>query len=120
MCEFDLFSKYAWVAPIKYKIVISIVNAFPKIISKISKSNKIWVGQRGEFYNNLFNRFLKNNKIEMYSTNNAEKSVVAEAFIRTLKNNIFKHITSILKNVCFHVLFDIVKKTITQFIKLLK
>ena len=110
MREFDLFSKYAWVAPIKYKIGISIVNAFPKIISKIRKSNKIWVGQRDEFYNNLFKRFLENNKIEMYSTYNAEKSVFAEAFIRTLKNKIFKHMTSISKNVYFHVLFDIVKK----------
>ena len=110
MREFDLFSKYAWVAPIKYKIGISIVNAFPKIISKIRKSNKIWVGQRDEFYNNLFKRFLENNKIEMYSTYNAEKSVFAEAFIRTLKNKMFKHMTSISKNVYFHVLFDIVKK----------
>ena len=110
MREFDLFSKYAWVAPIKYKIGISIVNAFPKIISKIRKSNKIWVGQRDESYNNLFKRFLENNKIEMYSTYNAEKSVFAEAFIRTLKNKIFKHMTSISKNVYFHVLFDIVKK----------
>ena len=115
MREFDLFSKYVWVAPIKYKIGISIVNAFPKIISKIRKSNKIWVGQRDEFYNNqfynnLFKRFLENNKIEIYSTYNAEKSVFAEAFIRTLKNKIFKHMTSISKNVYFHVLFDIVKK----------
>ena len=46
----------------------------------------------------------------MYSTFNEGKSVVAERFIRTLKNKIFKHITSISKNVYFDVLDDIVNK----------
>ena len=46
----------------------------------------------------------------MYSTYNEEKSVVAERFIRTLKNKIFKHMTVISKNIYFDVLNDIVKK----------
>ena len=46
----------------------------------------------------------------MYSTFNEEKSVVAERFIRTLKNKIFKHIKAISKNVYFDVLDDIVNK----------
>ena len=46
----------------------------------------------------------------MYSTYNEGKSVVAERFIRTLKNKIFKHMTAISKNVCFDVLDDIVNK----------
>ena len=46
----------------------------------------------------------------MYSTYNERKSVVAERFIRTLKNKIFKHMTSISKNVYFDVLDDIVNK----------
>ena len=49
-------------------------------------------------------------KIEMYSTYNEGKSVVAERFIRTLKNKIFKHMTAISKNVYFDVLDDIVNK----------
>ena len=44
----------------------------------------------------------------MYSTYNEGKSVVAERFIRTLKNKIFKHMTSISKNIHFDVLDDIV------------
>ena len=43
----DLFSKYAWVVPLKDKRRISIVNAFPEIISKGRKRNKIWVDQGG-------------------------------------------------------------------------
>ena len=46
----------------------------------------------------------------MYSTFNEGKSVVAERFIRTLKNKIFKHMTTISKNVYFDVLDDIVNK----------
>ena len=44
----------------------------------------------------------------MYSTHNEGKSVVAERFIRTLKNKIYKNMTAISKNVYFDVLDDIV------------
>ena len=46
----------------------------------------------------------------MYSTYNEGKSVVAERFIRTLKNEIFKHMTTVSNNVYFDFLDDIVKK----------
>ena len=110
MSATDLFSKYAWVVPLKDKRGISIVNAFPKIISEGRKPNKIWFDQGSEFYNNSFKDFLKINNIEMYSRYNEGKSVVAERFIRTLKNKIFKHMTAISKNVYFNVLDDIVNK----------
>ena len=77
LCVIDLFSKYAWVVPIKDKKGTSIVNAFKKIISEGRKTNKIWVDQGSEFYNNSFKDFLKINNIEMYSTYNEEKSVAA-------------------------------------------
>ena len=65
---------------------------FKKILnnSKI-KPNKIWVDQGSEFYNTHFEKCLKDNNIEMYSTHNEEKSVVAKRFIRTFKNKIYKH-----------------------------
>ena len=46
----------------------------------------------------------------MYSTYNEGKSVVAERFIRMLKNKIFKHMTAVSKNVEFDVLDGIVNK----------
>ena len=110
MCAIDLFSKYECVVPIKDKKGTSIVNAFKKIISEGRKPNKVWVDQGSELYNNTFQDFLKINNTEMYSTYNDGKSVVAERFIRTLKNNIFKHMTAISKNVYFDVLGDIVNK----------
>ena len=106
----DLFSKYAWVVPLKDKKGTSIVNAFQKIISEGRKPNKIWVDQGSEFYNKSFKDFLKINNIEMYSTCNEGKSVAAERFIRTLKSKIFKHMKTISKNAYFDVLDDIVNK----------
>ena len=110
LCAIDLFSKYAWVVPLRDKIVVSIVNAFQKIISEGRKLNKIWVDQGGEFYSNLFKKFLKINDTEMYSTCNEGKSVVAKRFIRTLKNKIFKHMKAVSKNVYFDMLDDVVNK----------
>ena len=46
---------------------------------------------------------LEDKDIQMYSTHNEEKSVVAERFIRTLKNKIYKHMTAVSKNVYFDV-----------------
>ena len=46
----------------------------------------------------------------MYSTCNKGKFFVAERFIRTLKNKIFKHMTAVSKNVYFNVLDDIVNE----------
>ena len=92
-----MHSKYAFVVPLKYKKGISIVTGFNKIIRQCNrrakgtsvqhvKANKIWVDQRGEFYNNVFKKWLSDKDIIMYSTYNEGKSVVAERFIRTLKN----------------------------------
>ena len=62
---------------------------FKKILKESDrKPNKIWVDKESEFYNNSFKKWLKDNDIEMYSTHNEEKSVVAERFIRTLKSKI--------------------------------
>ena len=93
----------------KDKRGISTINAFQKIISG-RKPNKIRVVQGSKFYNKLFKRFLKINSIEMYSTYNEGKSVIAERFIRTLKNKIFKHMAAVSRNVYFDVLDIIVDK----------
>ena len=50
------------------------------------RPNKIWVEKGSEFYNRSMKSFLQNNGIEMYLTHHGGKSVVAERFIKTLKN----------------------------------
>ena len=57
--------------------------------------------------------FLQNNIIEMYSTHNEKKSVFVERFIRTLKNKIYKNMTSISNN-------DIVNKYNNTYHKTIK
>ena len=111
LCVIDLFSKYAFVVPLKDKKRISITNAFNKIIKQSNrKPNKIWVDQGSEFYNRDFKKWLSDNDIEMYSTYNEGKSVVAERFIRTLKNKLYKHMTATGKNVYYNILDIVVSK----------
>ena len=111
LCAIDLYSKYAFVIQLKDKKGISIVNAFNKIIKQSErKPNKIWVDQGGEFYNNVFKKWLSDNDIIMYSTYNEGKSVVAERFIRTSKNKLYKHMTATGKNIYYDVLDDAVNK----------
>ena len=86
LCVIDIFSKYAWVVPLKDKKGVSIVDAFQKILNDSNrKPSKVWVNKGSEFYNNFFKKWLKDNDIEMYSIHNEGNSVIAERFIRTLK-----------------------------------
>ena len=52
--------------------------------------------------------WLKNKDIEMHSMQNEGKSVVAERFIRTIKNKVYKYTSSVPKNVCINNLADTV------------
>ena len=116
LCATDLFSKYAWVVPIK-----DIVNAFQnKLDCSKRKPSKIWVDQGSEFYNNSFKKWLKDNGIEMYSTFNEGNPVVAERFVRMSRNNIYKHMTAVSKNVYFDVFDDFVDEYNNIFYRTIK
>ena len=91
MCVIDIFSKYHWIVLLKDKKCVTIVSAFPKVLDKSRlKPNEIWVDKGSELYNNSLKKWLKDNKIEMYSIHNEGKSVVAEKLIRALKAKIYK------------------------------
>ena len=109
LCVIDIFSKYAWVVPLKDKKGVSIVDAFEKILDDSNrKPNKLWVDKGSGFCNNCFKKWLKDNDIEMHSIHNEGKSVVAERSIRTLKIKIYKYLTLVSKNVYINKLYDIV------------
>ena len=111
LCVIDFYSRYSWVVGLKDKKEVSIVNGFRSILDRSKrKPNKIWEDHRSEFYNNSFKKYLKENDIEMYSAFSEGKSVVAERFIKTLKNKIYKCMTRVGKNVYFNVLDNIVDK----------
>ena len=55
-----IFSKYAWVVPLKDKKGITIANAFQKLLDDSTrKPNKIWVDKGSEFYNSFFKKMVK-------------------------------------------------------------
>ena len=98
LCVIDIFSKYAWVIPLKDKKGVTVANAFQSILNDSKrKSKKIWVDKGSEFYNRSMKSWLEKNDIEMYSTHNEGKSAVAKRFIRTLKDKIYKHMTAVSK-----------------------
>ena len=95
LCVIDVFTKCAWVKPLKDKKTKAVLHGF---IAKVNKSkgkpNKLWVNQGREFYNNRMQIWLDGNYIFTFSTGNEGKPVVAERFIRTLKGKISKILTA--------------------------
>ena len=61
LCVIYIFSRYAWVVPLKDKKGVTITNAFQKILkeSQGRKRNKIWVDIGSEFYNSSSTKWLK-------------------------------------------------------------
>ena len=80
----------------KDKQGITITNAFQNILTEHNrKPNKIWVDKGSKFCNRSMKSCLQKNDIEIDSTHNEEKSVIAARFIRSLKDKIYNHMTSI-------------------------
>ena len=111
LCVIDTYSKYARFIPLKDKKGTTITNAFQKKLNESNhKPNKIWVDKGNEFYNKSIKSWLEEYAVEMYSTHNEGKSIVAKRLIRALKKEICKYMTSISKNVYIDKLDDIVNK----------
>ena len=88
-CVIDIFSKYAWVTPLKDKKGVTITNAFQNILDESNcKPSKIWVDKGSEIYDRSIKSWLEK-AIEMYSIQDEGKSVVPERFNRNLKNKIW-------------------------------
>src|SRR5258707_6076668 len=86
----DCFSKYSWAVPLKNKQSQTVINAFKNIIEQSKRSpTKLWTDAGSEFINKQFKKFLEENKIELYHTNNEGKAVVIERFNRTLKEKMW-------------------------------
>ena len=111
LCVIDIYSVYAWIYPLKDKKGITIFNAFQKILKKSNrKPNKTWVDKGIKFYNRSMKSWLEKNSLEIYSTHNEGKSVITERFIKTVKNKIYKYMTSISKIVYIDKLDGLVNK----------
>ena len=83
----DIFSKYGWIIPLKNKKGETVANAL-KTIFKERRPQKLWTDKGREFYNKDVKEL-----IELYSTENEEKSSIVERWIRTIKEKMWKYFT---------------------------
>ena len=101
----DLFSRYAWIVPLKNKTGASVRDAFQHITETSSRSpRKLWVDEGKEFYNSIVKKWVVDMDIHMYSTHNEGKAVVVERFNRTMKSRMWRHFTASSTNVYINVL----------------
>ena len=100
----DVFSKYGWLIPLKDKTGKSVASAL-KTIFEERKPEKMWVDKGKVFYNKDVKDL-----IELYSTENEEKSSVVERWIRTMKEKMYKYFTANSTNVYINVLSDLFKE----------
>ena len=95
LCVIDVFSKYAFCTPLKDKSGKTVLNAVKDIVSKnVRQPEKIWVDRGSEFYNKDFLAWASEHNIIVYSTYGDSKSVVAERFIRTLRDLMTRKFTA--------------------------
>ena len=99
----DVFSKYGWLVPLKDKTGKSVASAL-KTIFKERQPEKMWVDKGREFYNENVKSL-----VELYSTENEEKSSVVERWIRTMKERMWKYFTDNNTNHYVDILPDLVK-----------
>ena len=105
----DVFSKFAWVVPLKNKQGLSLRKAMATIFRTGRRPIKLQTDKGSEFYNRHVKDLLKDKEVHLFSTHNETKASIVERFNRTLKNRMWKYFTA--KNTFKYVdiLDDLVK-----------
>nr|XP_047129509.1 uncharacterized protein LOC124809453 [Hydra vulgaris] len=101
----DLFSKYEWIVPLKTKTGVEVAHTFNKIF-KDRKCSRLWVDKGLEFYN----KHVKALDVQLYLTENEEKSCVVERWNKTMKEKMFKYFSTHSTRKCIDVLDEMVNK----------
>ena len=103
----DIFSRYTWIEPLKYKTADSIVRAFNKILSEGRKPRRLRTDVATDFTSKKFQNLLKDQKINHFTTHNEKQANYVERLIKTIKNKIRRymsekrteHYIDVLKNI---------------------
>ena len=103
-----VFSKFAWVVPLKNKSGESLVKGFQIILDAGRCPEKIQTAKGTEFLNRNFQSFLKDKNVHFFTTNSELKASVVERFNRTLKTRMWKYFTAKNTRVYIGILQDIV------------
>ena len=105
----DIFSKYGWAIPLKFKTGVEVSQALQTIF-KERTPQRLWVDLGTEFYNSEVKKLLLKHKITMYSTENYEKCSVIERWNRTIKTKLWKYFTANGTHKYYDVLQALIKK----------
>jgi hypothetical protein len=89
----DLFSRFAWVRPIKTKSAKDVKAAFQSVLSGNRKAIKLRTDQGKEFNNHVLKKYLKDQGVHYFTTQNEGKANYAERLIKTIKSKIIKYLT---------------------------
>jgi hypothetical protein len=90
----DCYSRFAWAFAMKDKTADTSLSALITTIKASKMEPKfLWVDEGKEFYNKKMDKYLKDHKIQRYSTHGDHKAAVIERFNRTLKTNMWKEFT---------------------------
>ena len=90
----DIFSRYAWIEPIKDKSAKRIIIAFNKIIHKGRKPRRLRTDAARDFTSKAFQSYLKRKKISHFTTHSEKQANYVERFIKTIKSRIYRHMRS--------------------------
>ena len=107
----DVFSKYAWVIPVKNKGTKEMLNAFQRLfkISSPRKPEKLQTDEGKEFINKELQKYLKSESVHHFCSHSDKKAAVVERFNRTLKTKIWKYFTAQQTYTYINKLEDFVK-----------
>lgn len=95
LCCIDVFSKFAWVHPLKTKNASEICNAMRNIFNKGRIPWKIRTDKGTEFVNKNFKALMQENDISFFTSQNEDiKCSIVERFNRTLKSKMWKYFTN--------------------------
>ena len=83
----DNFSKFGWTVPLKVKNAQTIKDSFENVLINSKRKPTLIETDRGkEFYNNIFQSFLNNNNIKLYSRHSYLGAFFSERFNRTMRD----------------------------------
>ena len=108
----DVFSKYAWVVPIKKKGAQEVLAAFKTIFADGRIPKRLQTDEGNEFMNRTLRAYLEKLKINIYILNSEMKAAVVERFNRTLKEKMWRYFTHKQSYRYLSVQSDLVQTTV--------
>ena len=109
----DVFTKYAWVAPIKSKDAAAVTEAFRQILKAVAPRhpNRLQTDKGKEFFNVSFAALMKRHNIQHFANESDQKAAVVERLNRTIKTRIWTYLSD-RGTVCW---VDVIQKLVDAY-----